>query len=329
MNGTRKKQYILSLLLTLLLSCNHQESQQSMAQESRQPASYAWTKVLDSAEWKKNYNFQMMSVKDTLWTLHPDGNWWSINGAVWTKSTLPNAIGNLAFLDYTLLGDTVIGLGHFRGNIERYNFTPTIYKTFDYRNWTAAAEKSNLPARFFYHPFVFNSSIWIIGGEDSNTMYADCWNSTEGGIHWTKLADSLPLGKRSGSQVVNLHDTLYLLDNDVWRSTDAIHWAKIKDEIIPGVTIFGYAALVFDGKIWLLGCNRNGQFSSQVLSSSDGVTWTAHDAPWSPRGGIAATVYRDALYMTGGKYGGLPNQPDFRYSNDVWRLERVKTPPAR
>jgi len=26
--------------------------------------------------------------------------------------------------------------------------------------------------------------------------------------------------------------------------------------------------------------------------------------------------------MTGGKYGGTPDQPDFRYSNDVWTLER-------
>jgi hypothetical protein len=26
--------------------------------------------------------------------------------------------------------------------------------------------------------------------------------------------------------------------------------------------------------------------------------------------------------MTGGKYGGTPNQPEFIYSNDVWTLEK-------
>jgi hypothetical protein len=40
------------------------------------------------------------------------------------------------------------------------------------------------------------------------------------------------------------------------------------------------------------------------------------------RGGIAATVHNNKIYMTGGKYGGTPNHPDFRYDNDVWTLEK-------
>ena len=27
--------------------------------------------------------------------------------------------------------------------------------------------------------------------------------------------------------------------------------------------------------------------------------------------------------MTGGKYGGTPDKPNFIYSNDVWSLEKV------
>src|SRR5690349_10230890 len=61
---------------------------------------YAWTKILDSAAWKKSYNFEMFSVRDTLWVFHPDGNWYSTDGKEWSKSALPNAIYNLAFLDY-------------------------------------------------------------------------------------------------------------------------------------------------------------------------------------------------------------------------------------
>ncbi|HEX5625775.1 MAG TPA: hypothetical protein VFX48_07155, partial [Saprospiraceae bacterium] len=81
-------------------------------------------------------------------------------------------------------------------------------------------------------------------------------------------------------------------------------------------------ALVFDQKIWLLGCNRNGRFSSQVLVSSDGKNWSGQEAPWSPRGGIAATVHRNRIFMTGGKYGGNPEHTEFRYSNDLWTLEK-------
>ncbi|MGE5521950.1 MAG: hypothetical protein ACM3VS_18650 [Candidatus Dadabacteria bacterium] len=41
---------------------------------------YAWTKLLDSADWRESYNFQMFSIKDTLWIFHFDGNWYSVDG---------------------------------------------------------------------------------------------------------------------------------------------------------------------------------------------------------------------------------------------------------
>ena len=311
------------LTLTCLLSCSGQTGtgQPAPADTSLHKTGYVWTQLLDSAEWKKNYNFQMFSVGDTLWTFHPDGNWFSVNGTDWTKSPLPNAIHNLAFLDYVYFKGALYGLGHFEGNIEQFRFRPEIYQTKDFRQWTVLSEKSNLPDRFFYHPFVFDNKIWIIGGEDKNTQYADIWNS-EDGIVWVKQKDNLPFGKRSGSQVVNLNGKLFLFDNDVWSSSDGLNWQQETAEIIKGVKIFGYAAVVFDHKIWLLGCNRNGQFSSRVLTSENGKEWQSLDAPWTPRGGIAATVHKGKIYMTGGKYGGTPDQPDFRYSNDVWTLEK-------
>lgn len=111
---------------------------------------------------------------------------------------------------------------------------------------------------------------------------------------------------------------MFLLNNDVWSSSDGINWTKETDEIVKGEQIFGYTAVVHENKIWLLGCNRNGQFSSQVLVSGDGKNWQGMDAPWSPRGGIAATVHRNKIFMTGGKYGGTPEHTEFIYSNDLW-----------
>lgn len=282
---------------------------------------YVWSKLLDSAAWRKNYNFQMFSIGDELWVFHPDGTWRSKDGTLWEKAPLTNAIKNLAFLDYVQFKGSMYGLGYFEGNVERFQFRPEIYKTTDFKTWSTLASDSNLPQRFFYHPFVFQNKIWIIGGEDSRRKYADIWNS-EDGIHWVKQKDNLPFGERSGSQVVQLDGKLYLLDNDVWISHDGLNWELVTEEIVPGEEIFGYAAMVLDGKIWLLGCNRNGQFSSQVLFSADGEHWQTQQAPWSPRGGIAATVHKGKIYMTGGKYGGTPNHPDFRYDNDVWVLEK-------
>jgi hypothetical protein len=311
------------LLFLILFSCQNTPNNNKVleAEKVKTDTSYVWTKLLDSAEWRKNYNFQMFSQRDTIWTFHPDGNWHSKDGESWTKSNLPNSISNLAFLDYAQFNGAIYGLGYFKGNIEQFEFKPEIYKTTDFENWTTISKTSNLPKRFFYHPFVFDNKIWIIGGEDKNTKYSDIWNS-EDGINWTKQKDNLPFGKRSGSQIVMLNRTLYLLDNDVWSSTDGLNWQKITDEIVKGEQIFGYSAQVFDNKIWLLGCNRNGQFSSQVLFSSDGKNWQTQTAPWLPRGGIAATVHNNKIFMTGGKYGGTPNHPDFRYDNDVWMLEK-------
>lgn len=312
------------LILVGLIDCASQQHKPETVKTSTVDTvggNYTWNKVLDSGPWKKNYNFQMFSIRDTIWTLHPDGSWFSVNGREWSKSPLANVIRNQAFLDYVYFKGALYGLGHFEGNIETYTFKPEIYRTTDMRRWQTISVNSNLPARFFYHPFTYKDKIWIIGGEDKRTQYADIWNSADG-ITWMKQKENLPFGKRSGSQVVQMNDTLYLLDNDVWMSTDGLNWQQVCTAIVPGEQIFGYAALVFDGKIWLLGCNRNGQFTSQVLSSRDGRTWAGSEAPWLPRGGIAATNHNGKVYMTGGKYGGTPNHPDFRYDNDVWLLKK-------
>lgn len=313
------------LLFLILFSCQNTTKNNNVAEVNKEEAisdsSYVWTKLLDSANWKKNYNFQMFSKNDTLWTFHPDGTWYSKDGKSWIKSTLPNSINNLAFLDYILFKGSIYGLGYFNGNIEQFEFKPEIYKTTNLKSWTTLSKASNLPKRFFYHPFVFNNKIWIIGGEDKSEKYGDIWNS-EDGITWVKQKENLPFGNRSGSQIVTLNNKLFLLNNDVWSSTDGLNWEKVTDEIVKGEQIFGYSAQVFDNKIWLLGCNRNGEFSSQVLLSLDGKIWQTQNAPWLPRGGIAATVHKNKIYMTGGKYGGTANHPDFRYDNDVWTLEK-------
>jgi hypothetical protein len=282
---------------------------------------YIWTKLLDSADWKKSYNFQMFSIKDTLWIFHFDGNWYSADGKEWRKSSLPNAVGNVTFLNYIQFKDAVYGLGHFEGNVEKFSLESSIYRTTDLQQWDTISKSSNLPKRFFYHPFIFDNKIWIIGGEDKNMQYSDIWNSADG-ITWRKQKDNLPFGKRSRSQIVQLNKKLFLLDNDVWSSKDGLNWQKETNEILKGENIFGYAAVVFDSKIWLIGCNRNGKFSSQVLVSTDGKIWHTERAPWTPRGGIAATAHGGKIYMTGGKYGGTPDRPEFIYSNDVWTLEK-------
>lgn len=311
-----------------LFACAEQSGQIVQTNPSKQIDStkYVWTKLSDSAEWKKSYNFEMFSIRDTLWVFHFDGNWYSTKGINWIRSTLPNAIGNISFLDYVYFNGAMYGLGSFEGNIDNFKLKNKIYKTSDFKHWDTVALQSNLPKRFFYHPFVFDNKIWIIGGEDEKTQYADIWNSTDG-IQWMKQKDNLPFGKRSRSQIVQFQNKLFLLENDVWSSKDGLTWQKETGEILKRENIFGYAAVVFDNKIWLIGCNRNGKFLSQVLVSADGKNWETQTAPWSPRGAVAATVHKNKIYMTGGKYGGITQDgttTDFVYSNDIWSVEKTR-----
>jgi hypothetical protein len=288
------------LVILFVAACSRISVPISNAQSSEvsrpAPTRVLWNRVLDEGPWAKSYNYQI-------------------------KAALPNAINNHAFLDYVHFKGAVYGLGYFNGNIEQFTFRPEIHRTRDFVKWETLSRNSNLPPRFFYHPFVFQEKIWIVGGEDKATKYADVWNSPDG-IRWRRVKDKLAFGERSNSQIVELEGRLYLLNNDVWTSTNALDWERVTPEIVPGEQIFGYTAVVFDGRIWLLGCNRNGRFSSQVLVSRDGKNWDAQDAPWSPRGGIAAAVFNDMIFMTGGKYGGTPDQPNFIYSNDLWSLSK-------
>ena len=316
--------------LAFLAGCDEQPQKNvSPYPEQKTDSQYKWTQVTDSAAFPKSYNFQVFSIRNSLWVMHQAGTWYSLNGKDWVQSSPANVLQNNAFLDYVWFKNALYGLGTFEGNAERYTFTPSISRSTDMRNWQTLAGESNLPKRFFYHPFVFKDKIWIIGGNDGSNAFddsdnfSDIWNSPDA-IHWTRQANDLPFGKRAHSEFVFFKGKMYMLNNDVWASEDALKWVKVTDRIAKE-DIFGYAAVVYDDKIWLLGCNRNGKFESQVLVSNDGKAWETQSAPWTPRGAATACIFKSKIIMTGGKYGGLTkggHTTEFVYSNDVWTLEK-------
>lgn len=301
-------------------------SNKSSTQDNKQPiddTEYKWTQLTANAAFRKAYNLQLLSIRDTLWAMHHDGTWFSLDGVEWIKSPLTNVLKDNAFLDYVWFKNALYSIGTFEGNIEHYILTSSIHRTSDMKNWETVATESNLPKRFFYHPFVFKDKLWVIGGNDGTTTFADIWNSADG-VKWIKQSDNLPFGKREQSQFVLFNDKIFMLNNDVWASNDGMNWSKVADRLAKE-NIFGYASVVYDNQIWLIGCNRDGIFQSQVLVSKDGKAWKTHDAPWTPRGAAAGCIYKGKVFMTGGKYGGFTKDGrtiEFVYSNDVWVLDK-------
>jgi len=283
---------------------------------------YSWSQLTQQADFPKSYNFQLFASGSQLWAFHSKGVWSSLDGATWQKSKLNNIVNNTAFLHYVQFNGMIYGLGTFSGNIEQHAQTSQISRTLDFKKWEIVARESNLPKRYFYNPVVFQGKIWIFGGQDDAGKYADAWNSPDA-VHWTKVAGDLPFGKRAGEHFVDFNGKLVMLDHDAWSSADGITWKQLTPKIAEG-DIFGYSVEIFDGRIWLIACNRSGKFRSEVLSSDDGITWNASRAPWSPRGGVATCLFNGQLVMTGGKYGGpgIAGQTEFVYSNDVWALSK-------
>jgi T5SS/PEP-CTERM-associated repeat protein len=72
-------------------------------------------------------------------------------------------------------------------------------------------------------------------------------------------------------------------------------------------------AVVFNGRMWVLGGNTGSSYTNDVWSSSDGTNWTQATpaAPWSPRYGLRAVVFNGQMWVLGGNTGSS-------YTNDVW-----------
>lgn len=74
-----------------------------------------------------------------------------------------------------------------------------------------------------------------------------------------------------------------------------------------------HAAASFRGRIWLLGGFDGKRHVADVWSSTDGLSWSrVATAPWSPRAGSRAIVFRERLFIIG---GGII---DGASANDVW-----------
>jgi len=74
--NTMHKLFIITFLF-YLTACTGQ-SNKSSTQDTTQPIAYAeykWTQLTANAAFSKAYNFQIFSIRDTLWVMHHAGIW--------------------------------------------------------------------------------------------------------------------------------------------------------------------------------------------------------------------------------------------------------------
>ena len=123
----------------------------------------------------------------------------------------------------------------------------------------------------------------------------------------------------------------FTIDPVVQRTADYAHWQILgRATALPQIVF--YAVASFRGAMWMLGGFDGVRHLADVWRSADGMAWDrAATAPWSPRTGAEAIVFRDRLYLIGGGVIDGPQANDVWSSSDglSWRRETEAIAPER
>lgn len=250
-----------------------------------------WALATDSAPWDRRWDLSSVVYDGKIWIIGGSGSrdrkndvWYSADGATWTSATLSAP-------------------------------------------WSGRSGHSSV---------VYDGKMWVIGGSGLADLKNDVWYSTNG-VTWTSATLSAPWSDGRGPSVV--HDgKIWFVGSvgGVWSSVDGATWTlatlsapwSIDEDLEPEdfdwSTRGGYAAVVHDGKIWVLG----GAFGSRsvpdavvwkndVWYSEDGENWTqaTSSAPWSVRSGHASVATDGKIWLIGGVR--IFEGPSVAF-NDVW-----------
>ncbi|MDA0745740.1 MAG: cadherin-like beta sandwich domain-containing protein [bacterium] len=184
-------------------------------------------------------------------------------------------------------------------------------------NWKRVAEQNKWIPRDSTGEMVFKDQMWLIGGY-TPPLVNDVWRS-EDGKSWTEA------GKIPCEGGVNIPPTWVYRDRmwvvsqvgRLFSSENGEKWDLVLDQA-PWSGRYGAGAVVFDGRMWLMGGIGSGKVHNDVWSSTDGVNWTleVEHAAWSGRQLYSmVTAFDGKMWIVG---GGISTYHPFRAYNDVW-----------
>jgi hypothetical protein len=201
--------------------------------------------------------------------------------------------------------------------------------------WVEVTNKAGWQPRDSQGELVHDNKLWILGGwfDSYHAPPSDVWSSADG-RNWRQVTNSAPWKHSDLPMTLAFGGRMWLMggwfngrlpghsaSNEVWSSSDGANWTEVTSH--AGWTPrLAAGAVVFKGKMWILGGTENYYFGddaslkNDVWSSSDGKNWecvTPH-AGWHPRGYLQAVAHDGKIWvMGGGNY-----VPRYRALNDVW-----------
>lgn len=264
-----------------------------------------WVKVTDQAGWAPRDSSGELAYRGRLWlfggwfdSYHapPRDVWSSRDGKTWDLVT-QEAPWKHSDLPMTLVFQDQMWLmgGWYNGRLPGHSASSEVWSSRNGADWQQVTSQAGWSPRIAAGAVVFQDRIWLLGGTE-NYYFGD--------------ADSLK--------------------NDVWSSADGKHW-KLETEHAPWAARAYHAAVVHDGRIWVLGGGNyvpDYEARNDVWSSRDGVLWelVTEQAPWPARLWFSSVVYRDHLWVLGG-WSNHPSQNwgDVWYSRNGRDWKRLKT----
>jgi hypothetical protein len=251
-----------------------------------------WVKVTGQAPWRARDSSGEVVFKDRLWLLGgwfdsysppPRDVWSSPDGKAWDLVN-GEAPWKHSDLPMTVVFDGRMWLlgGWYNGRLPGHSASSAVWSSTDGRAWEQATDRAGWSPRLAGGVVSFKERMWVLGGTEDYYFGDDA-----------------------------------SLKNDVWSSADGKDW-RLEAAHAPWVPRAYHAALVHDGKIWVLGGGNyvpKYEARNDVWCSADGVHWerAAEHAPWHERLWFSAVTYRDRMWVL----GGWSNNPS-RNWGDVW-----------
>jgi len=189
--------------------------------------------------------------------------------------------------------------------------------------WTDSVSSAPWGVRSWHSSVAQSGKVWVMGGFGPDGRTNDVWYSSDC-VKWSSATLSAGWPKRARHSSVAFGGRIWVIGgvrreglalqdkNDVWYSSNGVKWTSATLSA-PWRGRGGHTALVFGGRIWVIGGGRESDTTSPALNdiwySSDGVRWTSAtlSAAWSPRDDHSSVVFNGRIWVIGGSW-----------RNDVW-----------
>lgn len=153
---------------------------------------------------------------------------------------------------------------------------------------------------------------------------------SDDGVSWSKIA-TLNTVSNDGFSVTRFKDQLWIIGgvgggviNSAWVSTDGIAWDLVTAQGLGSIPVSDAEVVEFNGKLWMLGGAGN---QGNVYNSDDGQVWQKTingetSNMFTHRTGHNLVVWKNYLYLLGGRKINAVEDSNEAYLNDVWRMDQ-------